>query len=238
MLKILLWGELILSLRILMFTVPVLINTKMQTGAILSGLQHNFIIVLTGIAFIYFVIGLVSLLGSSLYMMFHIIAALAVAMIMAAFYQKSSPTLYYYLPAFWAVMFSVLVNLFRKNTGAWKSILLVDDDETLIRTVRPILLSNGYSVLVATSGEEGLRVAKKQKPHLILLDVILPGIKGREVCRQIKSDGELKNIPVVFLTSKDSPDDVQAELAAGAQAHLSKPVTPKALLDAVQRFIS
>lgn len=119
----------------------------------------------------------------------------------------------------------------------WKSVLIVDDDESLIKTVRPILMSAGYSVLTANSGEEGLLIAEKQKPDLIILDVILPGIKGREVCKQLKEQTRTKNIPVVFLTAKDSPDDVRAELEAGAQSHLTKPVNPKDLLSCVRKIL-
>ena len=121
-----------------------------------------------------------------------------------------------------------------RKEGDWKSILVVDDDEILIRTVRPILISNGYAVLTANTGEEGLRIIKKQRPDLILLDVILPGIKGRDVCRTIKDDKSMCDIPVIFLTAKDSPDDIKAEMIAGAEAHLTKPVNPKELISMVR----
>ena len=74
----------------------------------------------------------------------------------------------------------------------------MDDDEGLQKTLQQILLTNGYSVLTATTGEKGLQVAKLQKPDLILLDVILPGIKGREVCVKLKDDPVTINIPVIF----------------------------------------
>ncbi|MCA9400275.1 MAG: response regulator [Candidatus Omnitrophica bacterium] len=119
----------------------------------------------------------------------------------------------------------------------WKSILIVDDDQTLIHSIRPILIANGFSVLTAVTGEEGLMVAKKQKPDLILLDVILPGIKGREVCQKLKADAQTQAIPVVFLTAKDSPDDIQAERNVGGAGHLTKPVDPKVLIDTIQNLL-
>ena len=119
----------------------------------------------------------------------------------------------------------------------WKSILIIDDDETVIKTIRPSLIANGYSVLSASSGESGMQIAHQQKPHLILLDVILPGVKGRDVCKQLKEDPETKNIHVVFLTSKDSSDDIQAEMAAGGAAHLTKPVNTKALITTVNSIL-
>jgi len=118
--------------------------------------------------------------------------------------------------------------------GAWKkSILIVDDDEAFIKMVRPILLSRGYSVLTASTGESGLQIVQSQKPDMVLLDVILPGIKGRDVCKKIKADISTKHIPVVFLTAKGSPDDIMAEEAVGSSGHITKPVQAQVLLDTV-----
>ncbi|MDP2653711.1 MAG: response regulator [Candidatus Omnitrophota bacterium] len=132
-----------------------------------------------------------------------------------------------------AVFFSqptIAVQFIQGMAMTRKSILIVDDDEGLLKTVQRILLVNGYSVLTATSGEKGLQIARLQQPDLIILDVILPGVKGREVCARLKERPETKGIPVIFLTAKDSPDDIQAERAAGALSHLTKPVDPKMLL--------
>lgn len=118
-----------------------------------------------------------------------------------------------------------------------KCVLIIDDDEGVIKTVQKILLPNSYSVLTALTGEKGLQVAKRQQPDLIILDVILPGIKGREVCAALKADGATKDIPVLFLTAKDSADDIKAEMAVGGQAHLGKPVEAKSLLTEVRRII-
>ena len=118
-----------------------------------------------------------------------------------------------------------------------RSILVVDDDEMIGKTVRPILFSKGFSVLTAASGEDGLQIARTQKPDLILLDVILPGLKGREVCAKLKEDPQTKEIPVVFLTSKDSPEDIRAENEVGSSGHLTKPVNAKTLIDMVQGIL-
>ena len=121
---------------------------------------------------------------------------------------------------------------------AWnKSILIVDDDEAIIKTLRPMLLSHGYAVLTAGSGEDGLQIVNAQKPDLVLLDVILPGIKGREVCQRLKEDPQTKGIPVVFLTAKDSPEDIQAEKDVGASGHVTKPVNIKALIETIQSVL-
>jgi len=126
----------------------------------------------------------------------------------------------------------------RVGEGEWRSILVIDDDESLIKTVRPILISHGFSVLTASTGEDGLQIAKTQKPDLILLDVILPGIKGRDVCRRLKEDKDTKEIPVVFFTAKDSADDIQAEMEAGAEDHLTKPVDARALVTTIKGILN
>lgn len=124
---------------------------------------------------------------------------------------------------------------FRKKE--WKCILIVDDDDAAIKMVRPLLIARGYAVLTALSGEAALEIVKKQRPNCILLDVIMPGLKGREVCKRIKADETTKDIPVVFLTAKDSEDDIKAEKEAGAVGHLTKPVNPKVLYSLLHEIL-
>ena len=125
-----------------------------------------------------------------------------------------------------------------QSSNDWKSVLIIDDDETLIKSLRPVLIRNGYAVLSAESGEVGLEVAKKQLPDLIILDVILPGIKGRDVCRKLKQDDSTQDIPVIFLTAKESVDDVRAELDAGGELHLTKPVDYEKILAALKQYLN
>ncbi len=114
-----------------------------------------------------------------------------------------------------------------------KRILLVDDDPGMHLVVVPILTKAGYTVFSAKNGEQALHVALDERPDLIILDVIMPGIKGRDLCKKIKAYDVLKNIAIVFLTAKHSEDDVRAELEAGAITHLTKPVNPADLLKTV-----
>ena len=133
---------------------------------------------------------------------------------------------------------SVIEERFKiKAKSRWKSVLIIDDDEGQLKTLRPLLITNGYAVLTAANGEIGLNIARSQHPDLILLDVILPGIKGREVCVQIKKDEATKDIPVVFLTAKDSDDDILAEMEAGGELHLTKPVREKDLISTIRSLI-
>lgn len=118
-----------------------------------------------------------------------------------------------------------------------QKILLVDDDPGSHMIIVPILSKAGYLTISAKNGEQALHLALNERPHLIILDVIMPGIKGRDLCKKIKSYDVLKDIPVIFLTAKDSEDDIKAELEVGAVAHLTKPVNPADLLKSISGIV-
>jgi CheY-like chemotaxis protein len=118
-----------------------------------------------------------------------------------------------------------------------KSVLIIDDDTGLHAMLTPVLKKAGYDTYSALTGEQGIKEAGERHPDLILLDVILPGIKGREVCAQLKQDEATREIPILFLTSKNHPDDVEAELKAGAIGHMTKPINSQSLLSEIQRVI-
>ncbi|NLE65432.1 MAG: response regulator [Elusimicrobia bacterium] len=111
-----------------------------------------------------------------------------------------------------------------------RRVLIVDDERALHAMLKPILCSHGFETISAMTGEEGLAMARDVCPDIIILDVIMPTMKGREVCRCLKSDPATAKIPVVFLTAKDSEDDVRAEMQAGAVAHITKPINPGVLV--------
>ncbi|MBI5149765.1 MAG: response regulator [Candidatus Omnitrophica bacterium] len=119
----------------------------------------------------------------------------------------------------------------------WYSLLLIDEDENFVKAIRPVLISHGCSVLTAATGEEGLEIARTQKPDMVIMDVLLPKMKGREVCRALKADEATKGIPVVFMTAKDSEEDLRAEREAGAAAHLSKPLPAKRLISTIRMIL-
>jgi len=118
-----------------------------------------------------------------------------------------------------------------------KKILLVDDDPGAHVIIVPILSKAGYAVVSAKTGEQALLLALSDRPDLIILDVIMPGIKGRDLCRKLKAYDVLKKTAIIFLTAKDSEDDIKAELEAGAITHLTKPVNPSELLQTVSSII-
>lgn len=119
-----------------------------------------------------------------------------------------------------------------------KTILIIDDDKGLLKMMKVNLATHGFDVLTALTGEKGLEIAQKLSPDLIILDVILPGIKGREVCARLKRNPKTQEIPVIFLTAKNSPDDVKAELELGAVTHLTKPLDSHKVLDEIRHVLN
>jgi two-component system cell cycle response regulator DivK len=116
-------------------------------------------------------------------------------------------------------------------------ILVVEDQADNRRILRDLLSSVGYEILEAVTGDEGVTVATTQRPDLILMDIQLPGMDGYEATRRIKADPALRHIPIIAVTSYAlSGDDAQA-LAAGCDAYVAKPFSPRALLAKVRAYL-
>ena len=105
------------------------------------------------------------------------------------------------------------------------TILVVDDVPDSIEILNQIL-TNEYRVLFALDGKKGLSITRSQKPELILLDVSMPGMDGYQVCRELKSDPETRDIPIIFVTAKDQDEDQEMGFKIGAADYLTKPVRP------------
>lgn len=103
------------------------------------------------------------------------------------------------------------------------TILVIDDDELVSRTLQRALKMYGYHVMVANSGTEGLQLARRHKPDLFILDIMMPGADGYQVCRQIRGDPMLSDLPVLFLTAKLKDEDKIEGFRAGADDYLTKP---------------
>jgi two-component system alkaline phosphatase synthesis response regulator PhoP len=116
-------------------------------------------------------------------------------------------------------------------------ILVVEDEEDILELIRYNLTREGYRVSAATSGEDGLRLALRDKPDLVVLDLMLPGIDGIEVCRRLKTDAATRYIPVVMVTAKGEEADVVAGLELGADDYLTKPFSPKVLVARIRAVI-
>ena len=111
-----------------------------------------------------------------------------------------------------------------------KKILVVDDSPTERHFMVDLLTKNGYQVVTADSGEEGIVKAKAEKPDLVIMDVVMPGLNGYQATRTLTRDDDTKNIPVFVCTSKGQETDKIWGLRQGAQDYLVKPVNPEELL--------
>jgi CheY-like chemotaxis protein len=121
-------------------------------------------------------------------------------------------------------------------------ILLVDDDKDFVEATRLVLESKPYEVVVAYDGDEGLAKARKEKPDLIILDIIMPVKDGFSAAEQLKKDPELKKIPVIMLTSfsekvGETSLSVSQGLALETEDYVDKPVSPQELLGRVERLL-
>jgi two-component system alkaline phosphatase synthesis response regulator PhoP len=120
---------------------------------------------------------------------------------------------------------------------AKEKVLVVDDEEDILDLVKFNLSREGYEILCASSGEEGLAYAKRDLPDIIILDLMLPGIDGLEVTRQLKVDNVTKNIPIVMLTAKGEEADIVAGLELGADDYITKPFSPRVLVARVKAVL-
>jgi two-component system alkaline phosphatase synthesis response regulator PhoP len=111
-----------------------------------------------------------------------------------------------------------------------KKILVVDDEPNIIKVLKSRLSHSGYDVITAVSGRTCLKKAKDEKPDLILLDILLPGLNGFEVCKHLKKDKETKDIPIIMLTSLAQEKDLSKGLEEGASCFITKPFNPADLL--------
>lgn len=125
----------------------------------------------------------------------------------------------------------------KPKTPDRERILVVEDEEDILELIRYNLTREGYRVSSATSGEDGLRAALRDKPDLVVLDIMLPGIDGIEVCRRLKADPQTRYIPVVMVTAKGDEADVVTGLELGADDYLTKPFSPKVLIARLRAVI-
>jgi DNA-binding response OmpR family regulator len=114
-----------------------------------------------------------------------------------------------------------------------KKILVVDDTRDILLVVGKRLESWGYQPMTAASGEEGLRIAEEQLPDLVLLDIMMPKMKGRDVCARLKANPKTQHIPVIFLTALGLADHVRAGMDLGAEDYIVKPFEPAELKDRI-----
>src|SRR3990172_11716799 len=111
-----------------------------------------------------------------------------------------------------------------------EKILVVDDEQDLVKLVRYHLEKEGYKVLSAFNGEDALFLTRKERPALIILDLMLPGIDGLEVCKKLKADQALAHIAIIMLTAKEEESNITTGLKLGADVYMTQPFSPKELV--------
>ncbi len=116
-------------------------------------------------------------------------------------------------------------------------ILLVDDDETILKVFKDILIPNGYSVITAKNGNEAIAVAQSQQPGLILMDIMMPVTDGYTACSILKSDDKTKSIPLIMVTGINYELNKKLSERLNADGYIVKPVSIETLLDTVSKFI-
>jgi len=116
-------------------------------------------------------------------------------------------------------------------------ILVVDDEADLVETIQFALELEGYNVLVASNGEEGLNIARQEKPDLILLDLMLPKLDGYKVCRLLKFDERYKYIPILMLTARTQEKDKILGKETGANEYITKPFEMDELMAKIKSYL-
>jgi DNA-binding response OmpR family regulator len=125
----------------------------------------------------------------------------------------------------------------KSNQRAMPVILAVDDDPAVLRIIESLLTRHDYAVKTAASGEDALCILRDLTPAVLILDVMMEGISGYDVCHVVKRDPRLQEVPVIFLTSKGTPQDYKTGHDLGAVIYMVKPLKAEKLLNIVQMLL-
>ncbi len=118
-----------------------------------------------------------------------------------------------------------------------KRILVVEDNEDNLHLIMVLLQKSGFAILEARDGAEGVELAVKEKPDLILMDIGLPVLDGYEATKRIKANKETKDIPVIALTSYAMPGDKEKALNAGCDCYIEKPINPEIFVAEMEKYL-
>jgi len=118
-----------------------------------------------------------------------------------------------------------------------KEILIVDDEPNVVMPIQFLMEQHGYKVMIAERGEDALDLVYQYKPDLVLLDIMLPGIDGYEVCEIIRLDPNYRNIKIIFLTALGREVEIAKGLTLGADAYITKPFSNSALVAKVKEVL-
>lgn len=115
--------------------------------------------------------------------------------------------------------------------------MIVDDDQDIVEILRALLETEGYDVIEAFNGKEGIDKAYQHMPHLILLDIMMPVLDGWQVCQRLKACKKTSNIPITIITAKNEQEDRNRAKKEGADDYITKPFQPEDLILRIQKSI-
>ena len=118
------------------------------------------------------------------------------------------------------------------------NVLVVDDSPKELYRLKAILEKNGYNVITAENGADGVALCRREKPDAVLMDIVMPGLNGFQATRQLSKDSETHRIPIIIITTKDQETDKVWGLRQGAKDYLTKPIDEKVLLNTLTRLTS
>ena len=121
--------------------------------------------------------------------------------------------------------------------GNSKKILVIEDDPSSLRLTHYLLEHKGYQVLTATNGLDGLRKARREKPDLVILDIMLPGMDGYEICHHLRADPETAPMPILMLSAKAREVDRETGLKVGADEYMTKPASPSEIIARIEGLL-
>ena len=124
-----------------------------------------------------------------------------------------------------------------KNPMAGETILLIEDEKNIVELIKYNLEREGFRVLTAMKGNAGLDMALKEKPNLVLLDLMLPELGGLDICKTLKHNDKTRNIPVIILTAKGTETDKVVGLELGADDYVTKPFSPRELVARIKAVL-
>lgn len=116
-------------------------------------------------------------------------------------------------------------------------IIVIEDDPLILKLISQTLQREGYEVITATDGSEGLRKVRETHPHLVVLDISLPGLDGYQVCHHLRSEQETSKLPVIMVTAMSRPSDQRRGFEKGADDYLSKPFVLSELITRIQSLL-
>ncbi|MFH1305780.1 MAG: response regulator [Candidatus Omnitrophota bacterium] len=117
-------------------------------------------------------------------------------------------------------------------------VVIIDDEKELVKTIKEFLEERGFTVIFAFGGKRGLEVIKKEKPDLVILDIAMPDMDGRDVLINLKKDEETKDIPVLLLSGRGGQFDEEYGMELGAEQYVAKPYRGEALLEQIKKVLS